>query len=122
MDKTAFGILFEKEMAMYKLIVFIPDDAKEHVKNALFDAGAGSLGAYSHCSWECLGTGQFLPNESANPHIGAVGSIERVPEWRVEMLVSDNLISPVKDALYSSHPYEEPAFDLIRVEDPVPRT
>ncbi len=107
---------------MYKLIVFIPDNAKEHVKNALFEAGAGSLGAYSHCSWECQGTGQFLPNESANPHIGAAGMIERVAEWRVEMLVPDNLISAVKDALYSSHPYEEPAFDLIRVEDPAPRT
>ncbi|NCW10242.1 MAG: NGG1p interacting factor NIF3, partial [Gammaproteobacteria bacterium] len=43
---------------MYKLIVFIPDEAKERVKHALFNAGAGSLGAYSHCSWECLGTGQ----------------------------------------------------------------
>ena len=49
---------------MYKLIVFIPDEAKERVKHALFSVGAGSLGAYSHCSWECLGTGQFLPNSN----------------------------------------------------------
>lgn len=107
---------------MYKLIVFIPDEAKERVKHALFSVGAGSLGAYSHCSWECLGTGQFLPNESANPHLGEVGVIERVAEWRVEMLVPDVLLNSVTDALYASHPYEEPAFDLIRVEEPVPRT
>jgi len=46
---------------MYKLIVFVPEAAKESLKSALFQAGAGSLGAYSHCAWECLGTGQFLP-------------------------------------------------------------
>ena len=107
---------------MYKLIVFVPDDAKEHVKNMLFDAGAGSLGAYSRCCWECLGMGQFLPNEAADPHIGRVGVMERVPEWRVEMLVSDALLEVVTNALYASHPYEEPAYDLIRVEEPMPRT
>ena len=47
---------------MYKLIVFIPENAKERVKDALFEAGAGRLGAYSRCSWECLGVGQFCRN------------------------------------------------------------
>ena len=107
---------------MYKLIVFIPENAKERVKDALFEAGAGRLGAYSRCSWEFLGVGQFLPQPTANPHIGQPGVVEQVQEWRVELLVPDTVLDAVIDALYASHPYEEPAFDLIRVVEPVPRT
>ena len=107
---------------MYKLIVFVPEAAKESLKSALFQAGAGSLGAYSHCAWECLGTGQFLPGDATHPHIGTTGSIAYVPEWRVEMLVPAPVLESVKDALYQSHPYEEPAFDLFRVEDVMSRT
>ncbi len=107
---------------MHKLIVFIPEDAKERVKDALFEAGAGRLGAYSRCSWECLGVGQFLPQPTANPHIGQPGVVEQVQEWRVELLVPDTVLYAVIDALFASHPYEEPAFDLIRVAEPVPRT
>jgi hypothetical protein len=107
---------------MIKLVVFIPEHAKELVKNALFEAGAGSLGAYSHCAWETLGTGQFLPDQTAIPHIGKSGELTRVAEWRVEMLVPEDALSAVKEALYRAHPYEEPAFDMIRVEDVMPRT
>lgn len=107
---------------MYKLVIFVPDQAKEPLKEALFAAGAGALGAYSYCSWECLGVGQFLPGDSSNPHIGSVGMIEQVEEWRVEMLVPDTVLEPVKNALYAVHPYEEPAFDLVRLEDIQPRT
>jgi hypothetical protein len=107
---------------MYKLVVFVPDEAKESLKEALFAEGAGAQGVYSHCSWECLGVGQFLPGNSANPHIGSVGAIEQVDEWRIEMLVPEVVLGPVKNALYDAHPYEEPAFDLIRLEDIEPRT
>ena len=107
---------------MHKLIVFIPEDAKERVKDALFEAGAGRLGAYSRCSWECLGVGQFLPQPKANPHLGRLGVVEQVEEWRVELLVPDIVLDTVIAAVYASHPYEEPAFDLIRVIEPVPRT
>ena len=103
-------------------MIFVPDEAKESLKEALFAAGAGALGAYSCCSWECLGVGQFLPGYSSNPHIGSVGMIEKVEEWRVEMLVPDNVLEPVKNVLYTVHPYEEPAFDLVRLEDIQPRT
>ena len=115
-------VTYSRRGVMYKLVVFIPDASKEDVKNALFGAGAGSLGAYRQCSWECLGIGQFMPNESANPYVGRSGVVERVSEWRVEMLVSDSTVDAVKKALYLAHPYEEPAFDLFVVEEPSPRS
>lgn len=103
--------------AIYKLIVFVPDDAKEGVKNALFAAGAGGQGAYQRCAWESLGTGQFLPSDGANPTLGSVGTLEQVSEWRIEMLVPASRWPDVKAALYQAHPYESPAFDLIALID-----
>jgi hypothetical protein len=103
--------------AMYKLITFVPENAKEELKEALFAAGAGGQGAYQHCAWECLGTGQFLPLAGADPAIGSVGVLERVSEWRIEMLVPASRWPDVKAALYQTHPYESPAFDLIALAD-----
>jgi len=107
---------------MYKLIVIVPGTEKEASKSALLQAGAGSLGAYSHSAWECLGNDQFLPSNAAYPYIGTKGSIASVPECRVEMLVLDRVLESVKEALYQTHPYEEPAFDLLRVQDVTSRT
>ena len=64
----------------------------------------------------------FLPQPTAHPHIGQPGVVEQVREWRVELLVPNTVLDAVTDALYASHPYEEPAFDLIRVIEPAPRT
>jgi hypothetical protein len=78
----------------------------------MFAAGAGHIGDYSHCSWSAPGTGQFLPTEGASPTIGTVGSVERVPEDRVEMVAPARLRAHVLAALRTAHPYEEPAFDI----------
>ncbi len=102
-------------MGMLKLVFFVPSVDKEKVKDALFDAGAGTLGNYSRCSWECEGTGQFLPGKGSNPAIGRESELERVREFRVEMLVPDDLIGVCSEALRHSHPYEEPAFEFIKI-------
>ncbi|WP_199506915.1 MULTISPECIES: YqfO family protein [unclassified Psychrobacter] len=102
---------------MYKLTVFIPDDALETVKSALFAAGAGKIGNYSDCCWQVKGTGQFKPLAGSQPHIGAQDKIEQVEEWRVEMVVSDIHIHTVIKALKDAHPYETPAYDVIKVID-----
>ncbi len=107
---------------MFKLIVYVPESHKETVKEALFSAGAGQLGAYAQCAWETLGTGQFCPSAEATPFLGVAGKLERAAEWRVETLVKESIWPDVKAALYQSHPYEEPAFDLIQVLDVTPRT
>ncbi|MGM0444286.1 MAG: NGG1p interacting factor NIF3 [Fibrobacterota bacterium] len=100
---------------MYKLIVFIPAEYRDSVKDALFAAGAGTQGNYSRCSWESFGTGQFLPGQTSTPFLGTRGTVERVEEYRVEMLVAPAKVSAVIAALKEAHPYEEPAFEFLSV-------
>lgn len=91
----------------------MPETHLEQVKQAVFAAGAGRLGEYDQCCWQVLGTGQFRPGPQANPHIGRSGELEQLPEYRVEMVVADSQISAVVAALKLSHPYEEPAYDVV---------
>ena len=102
---------------MYKLTVFIPDNALELVKSALFAAGAGTIGNYEHCCWQVQGTGQFRPLAGSNPHIGAHDRLEEVDEWRIEMVVATANIAKVIEALKQAHPYETPAYDVVEVLD-----
>ena len=101
---------------MYKLCVYVPEESLESVKRALFDAGAGRIGNYSDCCWQVLGTGQFRPGEGSQPFLGSQGEVEQVSEYRVEMVCADEVVDGVVAALREAHPYEEPAFDLIRAE------
>jgi hypothetical protein len=101
---------------MYKLGVYIPASHLEEVKSALFTAGAGRIGAYDSCCWQVRGQGQFRPCEGSRPFIGQQGQVETVEEYRVEMVVDDSVLDAVMVALRASHPYEEPAFDVTRLE------
>ena len=103
---------------MYKICFFVPDTHLETVKNALFEVGAGTIGDYEHCCWQALGKGQFRPRANANPFLGKPGELEQVDEWKVELVCEDRLVKQTIAALKLSHPYEEVAFDLIRLEDP----
>lgn len=105
--------------ALDKWVVFVPGDAAEAVRQALFAAGAGQIGDYSQCSWSVTGTGQFLPEAGASPAIGTVGSVERLPEDRVEVIAPARLRSQLLAAMRSAHPYEEPAFDVFSLA-PIP--
>ncbi len=96
-----------------KWVVYVPAEHADAVREAMFAAGAGHIGDYSHCSWTVTGTGQFLPHEGASPAIGSVGSIERVSEDRVEVIAPARLRGHVLAALRTAHPYEEPAFDIL---------
>lgn len=95
-----------------KLVVFVPAEALEDVREALFAAGAGRIGAYERCSWYGVGTGTFLGGEGAVPNIGEAGREERVLELRLETVYPAELENEVVRALRGAHPYEEPAFDL----------
>lgn len=102
---------------MLKLTFYVPVDSAETVKNALFKVGVGKIGNYDQCSFETLGTGQFRPLNGANPHIGNVGIVEKISELRVEMVLDDNILKEAIVALKSSHPYETPAYDVIKCLD-----
>ena len=101
---------------MFKLIFFVPKLNAESVKSSIFKTGAGKLGNYSHCSFEMSGTGQFKPLQGSNPTIGQVDKIEKVDELRIEILCSPDNIDQAIAALKSSHPYEEPAYEVYKLE------
>mgnify|MGYP000893963166 CR=1 FL=1 len=122
----ALGLTVEEVLApipvgppLDKWVVFVPVENAEQVRNAMFDAGAGQIGDYSHCSWSVTGTGQFLPHDGASPAIGSVGSVERVTEDRVEVVAPARIRAHVLAAMRAAHPYEEPAFDIIALA-PIP--
>lgn len=95
-----------------KLAVFVPAEALDAVRDALFGAGAGRIGKYERCSWYTPGTGTFLAGEGAAPAIGEPGHEARVPELRLETVYPVEREGEVLAALRAAHPYEEPAFDL----------
>lgn len=101
---------------MYQLYFYVPASHKEKVKEACFGAGAGTIGEYSRCSWEVKGSGQFLPGDASTPFLGKKGQLQREPEYRVEMVLEDPLKEGVIQALKETHPYETPAFGLLRIE------
>ena len=95
-----------------KLVVFVPPEALDRVRDAVFAAGAGRIGEYERCSWYAEGTGTFLGGESTSPTVGERGAEERVPELRLETVFPADAHDAVVDALRDAHPYEEPAFDV----------
>lgn len=101
-----------------KLVFFVPRDHTDEVKNALLSVGCGVLGNYDHCSYTMQGIGTFRPLQGAVPFIGHEMTNELVEENRVEMVFPAILQRKVIETLYQSHPYEEPAFDILRLENP----
>lgn len=102
---------------MFKITFYVPESHLEAVKSAMFAVGAGRQGHYDSCAWQVKGQGQFRPQGGATPFLGRVGELEAVDEYRVEMLCSDASLLPAVAALRDTHPYEEPAFDVIRLWD-----
>ncbi len=99
---------------MLKLTFYVPVTHKEEVKNALFKVGVGKIGNYDMCSFETLGQGQFRALEGANPTIGKIGNLEIVSEVRVEMVLDDHILYRALETLNGVHPYETPAYDVVK--------
>lgn len=102
---------------MYKICFYAPVDHVEKIKDAMFAVGAGGIGNYGGCSWQTLGEGQFTPLDGSNAFIGKKNHFEKVSEFKVEMVCSDEFIQAAIQALKKSHPYEEPAYQVIRIEN-----
>ncbi|MFC4305600.1 Nif3-like dinuclear metal center hexameric protein [Cohnella boryungensis] len=97
---------------LYKLVVFVPETHHEKVRDAMFAAGAGWIGNYSHCSFNTSGTGTFLPREGTEPFIGERGKLTKAEEIRIETVVPLSARKKVISAMLKAHPYEEVAYDL----------
>jgi hypothetical protein len=97
----------------------VPPENADALRAGIFAAGAGHIGDYSCCGWSVTGTGQFLPEDGANPAIGTVGAVEHVVEDRVEVIAPARLRPQVLAAMRQAHPYEEPAFDVLALQ-PLP--
>lgn len=96
-----------------KLTTFVPAADVERVLDALAAAGAGTIGDYSRCAFLAEGTGTFRAEQGARPTVGAVGKVTRVPEVRLEVVVPRARRSAVVRALLDTHPYDEPAYDVV---------
>ncbi|CZT41146.1 uncharacterized protein RSE6_00846 [Rhynchosporium secalis] len=107
--------------ARFKLIFYVPISSLADCKAAVFTAGAGrypGIGKYTEYCWTVLGTGQFRPGNAARPNIGKVGEVKEIGEARVETLYLDeDVAKKAVEALKDAHPYEEPAYKVIKLEE-----
>jgi hypothetical protein len=95
-----------------KLVWFVPEEALDATRTAVFQAGGGRIGDYERCSWYTAGMGTFFGGEGTAPALGESGREERVAELRVETVVPEDRIREAIAALKLAHPYEEPAYDV----------
>jgi dinuclear metal center YbgI/SA1388 family protein len=112
------GLLKETQReTWYKVVVFVPAEAVDAVRDAMADAGAGAIGNYTHCSFRSEGMGTFFPLPAANPYLGQVGKLEDAQEYRLEMIAPNLRLRDVLSAMIQTHPYEEVAYDVYRLEN-----
>ena len=97
----------------YKLVVYVPQGHEIEVRDAIFAAGAGHIGAYDHCSFSSRGTGTFRGSQGTQPFIGTPGKIVATEEVRLETIVSVSALNKAVSRMLKAHPYEEVAYDLI---------
>ena len=109
-DTSGFGPVWGADSA--KFVVFVPESASDVVAAAMAEAGAGTIGNYTQCSFRIDGIGTFVPGVGAEPAAGSVGRLNRELEVRIEMVAPVSRRDAVAEAIRSTHPYEEPAFDV----------
>lgn len=110
-------ILVPAKKILKKLIVFCPVDHAEKVRNAMFDAGGGSIGNYDNCSFNVMGKGSFRPNEFANQFVGETNELHFEEEIRIELIYPSHMEKAIIAAMLENHPYEEVAYDIYPIEN-----
>lgn len=100
-----------------KIIVTIPLENVDEVRNSICEAGAGIIGNYTHCSMSTKCVGTFKPTDEANPYIGEKNNLEFVDEEKLEVVCDFKKVKEVISILRKVHPYEEPAIDIIPLID-----
>jgi len=110
-------VLEPKPSLLLKLVVFVPHQNAEDLRNALFREGAGHISEYDECSYNLKGEGTFRPSSKANPTIGEAGIRHIEAETRIEVILPRWARSSVLKAMVETHPYEEVAYDLYALEN-----
>jgi dinuclear metal center YbgI/SA1388 family protein len=105
-------ILVPKEDHLRKLVFFVPTDHADPVREEIFKAGAGQIGAYDMCSFSAPGKGTFRASAETDPFVGEKGTLHTEPELRVETVFPKEREAQITLALLRSHPYEEVAYDI----------
>ncbi|MCH2234136.1 MAG: Nif3-like dinuclear metal center hexameric protein [Crocinitomicaceae bacterium] len=105
-------VLSPSKDTLSKISVFCPVANTNDVKNAMFQAGAGNIGEYSHCSFSAGGEGTFMASENANPYVGNKNEVHKEEEVKIEVIASNHKLSKILNALLEAHPYEEVAYDI----------
>lgn len=111
------SILSPLPQQLLKLVTYVPSSHADSVRQALFEAGVGTIGDYDACSYNSEGFGTFRAGENAHPYCGEIGELHQELEMRIEMVLPRHLRARVVRTLLQVHPYEEPAFDLIAIEN-----
>ena len=106
-------VLSPKKGTLVKLSVFVPEEAIQDLSEAMFEAGAGSIGNYTECSFQSQGKGTYKPSENAKPSKGNINQNSIEDEIKLEFLVPLDRIGGVLHAMKTNHPYEEVAHDII---------
>ena len=105
-------VLIPKQNFIRKLVTYtIPENA-EQVRNALFDSGAGTIGNYENCSFNSKGIGTYMGNEHSNPEIGQRFEFVEADEIKIEVTFEKHLESKILKTLFSTHIYEEVAYEI----------
>ncbi|MFV8364305.1 Nif3-like dinuclear metal center hexameric protein [Flavobacterium sp. ZT3P35] len=110
-------ILIPKEHFIRKLVTYTNPENAETVRNALFDAGAGTIGNYENCSFNSNGIGTYRGNEQSNPEIGERFEFVQANEIKIEVTFEKHLENKILKALFKSHLYEEVAYELYNLEN-----
>lgn len=113
-------ILRPVEGVLRKMVTYVPQADADGVREALFAAGAGSIGAYDCCSYNSEGFGTFRASEGCHPHCGQIGELHREPEMRIEVIYEQRLERRLVERLRQAHPYEEPAIDCLPLANALP--
>ena len=110
-------ILLPQKGYLKKLTTYVPESAAHDIRDALFQVGAGHIGDYSHCSFNMNGEGTYLGGENTNPTVGKPGSLEKVNETFISVLFESHLQSKILKTLFTDHPYDEVAYDIVNLEN-----
>lgn len=110
-------ILIPQKATIKKLVTYVPLSHAAMLKKALFEAGAGNIGNYSHCSFTSNGTGSFKALEKAKPLKGEIGQIHQEKEAQIHVIYTHDREDEILGALFAHHPYEEVAYELSTLEN-----